>query len=353
MKKQVPEGKFTREEQLAELRQKLMGNAAFRLTRGMLYDLNFFKSRLIQASEGKINPTRFCKEWDKATGAMRVMGSLVATYARDGKKHAAQALFHALLDPAYRIPGEEIPLEKTVPITLVMFMPEKCMHMLRWIIEGDWSDLSTHMDCRKGEKSYYRQELTERLFELFPSLYVGCRHRLLNERYEGIDLRYALYQDVTSRFITPSDFQPLHIYHGQYNDHTELIPGVYDSDYLKVNNEDVPCMGYFAFWVESDQKTVLSQFSREQQERMGTWQFHVHPSVLKKVKEAPVFGLHTEDQHEGWSHSMSGYESAGVSHGYGAVINPDPKDYDTYRYGYPLPKMKGFRVLLTNYNPKK
>lgn len=353
MKKQVPEGKFTREEQLAELRKKLIGNTAFGRTRGILYDQNTILSLFNQASQGKITPTQFCRKLGKITKDLRVMGNKIATLRRDGKQEAAQALLRALTVPGYRIPGEEIPLEKTVPITLIMFMPEKCMHMLQWIIEGDSSDLNTHMDCRKGEKPYYRQELTERLFELFPSLYAGCRHRLLNQRYEGIDLRYALYKDVTSRFSIPSGFQPLHINHGQYNDHTELLPGVYDSDHIEVNNEDVPCMGYFAFWAEGDQKTALSPFSREQQELMGTWQFHVHPSVLKKVKEAPVFGLHTEDQHQEWSHSMSGFESAGVSHGYGAVINPDPKDYDTYRYGYPLPKVKGLRVLLTNYNPKK
>jgi hypothetical protein len=271
------------------------------------------------------NPTDFLRRWDAFSGDMRVLGNLMAVLKRDCKTEALAALHQAILDPTFTFSGETIPLEKTVPATLVMFKPEATLLMLTWITQGNWQDLNSFL---ANEQTVYNQDrwpMIVDLFEKFPSLRRATEERKRRQDYEGWDLLYAYQVDVLRGFTIPQDFNPMYLGFGQYNDHLELCPPnqVFGKAVtLDPNVGEVECLAHFAFWVQADQAAVLSRFSREQQEQMATWQFHVHPDLLKGSPLPVDIGLHVESKHEALQLRYPSRTSAGLSRGFGGIIDP-------------------------------
>lgn len=285
MTKQVPESNDS--QQIAELQDQLRGHQIFGRYRGTY---NYTAMNAVGEILGKSeSPTEFLRQWDSFAGDMRVIGNLMAVLKRDGKLEALTAFQQALLDPTYTFPGETIPLEKTVPVTLVMFNPKATLSMLLWITQGHWQDLGKFLDDKWDVYSESRRHLTVPLFENFPSLPRAIRASYESMSYTGWNLLYAYQVDVLRGFEIPEDFHPMYLAWGQYNDHIELAPPGHSAERKIVapDTEEVKCLGHFAFWVEGDQASVLSRFTRNQQEKMATWQFHVHPDLIR-IKETGV-----------------------------------------------------------------
>jgi hypothetical protein len=328
MTKQVPENNSS--QQIAELQDQLRGHQIFGRYRGTY---NYTAMNAVGEILGKSeSPTEFLRQWDSFAGDMRVLGNMMAVLKRDDKTEALTAFQQALIDPTYTFPGETIPLDKTVPVTLVMFNPKATLSMLLWITQGHWMDLGKFMDDEWDVYGESRRHLTVPLFENFPSLPRAIRARCESINYMGWDLLYAYQVDVLRGVEIPKDFHSMYLAFGQYNDHIELERSRYSAKTTTVapDTQEVNCVGHFAFWVEGDQAAVLSRFTREQQEKMATWQFHVHPDLIRvKDPRYLTVGLHIEAMHEEFQHHYGSRASAGVSHGFGGIINP-PDDYQKH-----------------------
>lgn len=333
--KQVPENTNN---QVTELQEKLRGHQIFGELRGNAGSL---VGSIDRALDQSATPTEFCTNWDSLSAQLRVIGNLMATLKRDGKSEALEALRESLVDPLYVFQGETIPLEKTSPVTLVMFDPKRTLAMLRWILECHWQNLDDYL---KGEEFFSERHKVQtiELFKLFPSLEAASRMRSQCGDYEGWELAYAYQVDVLQKIKLPTGFVPMTIPYGQYNDHFEFS----DSHHAltKKVNEDGPvvkCLHHFAFLVKADQKDVLSHFTREEQENIATWQFRVHPESVEHQCEV---GLHLETEHEEWQGRKRTYASLGVSNGFGGVLNP-PDKYELYVQSNPV-RDGSFRVTL-------
>jgi hypothetical protein len=300
--KQVPEGQTvaSKEEQLAKLREKLMGNQVFGRCRGKLGSA----LELVDHVENTNSPTEFLNTWDSAVADARVMGNLLATYKRDRWMHAFDALREALYNKAYFFPGETAPLHETSPITILMLDPERTMLMLEWIVKEHWMELNAWLDKKDGTRTdvTWLSERTMKLFEMFPTLERRCRDRRRYNFYEGSDLIFAHRDTVVDAFpqIRNIPMKARDFTFGQWNDHIELEAQ------------------QFLFLYEGDQGDLLANFSREEQERIGTWQFDV-PKALRFFD----IGLHPESEHERWQKEFPAFASKGTSHGLGAFITEE------------------------------
>jgi hypothetical protein len=334
MEKQVPESNAA--QQITELQEQLRGNKIFGSLRGNSGCATRLINQILKQSE---NPTDFLRHWDAKVADLRVIGNIMATLKRDGKTEALDALQHALSYGLYTFPGETVAPDKTVPMTLVMFEPEATLSMLSWITRGHWHDFWAFL----GSKHYKLQDddprttLVKEMFANFPSLArTANRPRIsIDEQWanEGWDLLYAYQMDVLRKFKIPENFHPMLLTHGQFNDHLELNPQFHRAPRMMVapDTEEIQPTQNFAFWVEGDQATVLSQFTREEQKCIATWQFHVHPSMTSRG--LIEIGLHPESGHAALKHQYVLQASAGVSHGFGAIIDP-PENYQEHRGSY-------------------
>ncbi len=325
--------------QVAELQEKLRGHQIFGELRGNAGSLI---GSIDQALNQSATPTEFCTNWDSLSAQLRVIGNLMATLKRDGKSEALEALRESLVDPLYVFQGETIPLEKTSPVTLVMFDPKRTLAMLRWILECHWQNLDNYLFNEDFFLERQKVQTTE-LFQLFPSLEKASRMRSQLGEYEGWELAYAYQVDVLNKFNIPAGFDPMSIAWGQYNDHFELSYGLGGTKVRRMSDDEpeIKCLHHFAFLVPVDQKDVLSHFTRQEQGNIATWQFRVHPESVVNQREV---GLHLEPEHADWQGRKRTYASLGVSNGFGAVLNP-PDQYETYEQSQRL-REDPFRVTL-------
>ena len=327
MKKQVPEVPQTievpKERQIGDLISQLEMNATFRRHRGQLCHGAQFLSKL--ASEAK-SPAAFCKNWNALTGDLRILGNMMAKLSRDDREFALRELVGALSDPDHLFPGESHPIEKTVPVTLLMLDPARTLLMVKWILECHWMDLANYIGEKRNLKidgTFYRgkrREITEALFARFPSLEEEFEWRIQRgDLYEGPDLLRSHHREVDEKYGHLQGNSPrfggkksraLAIELPQYNDHLEITGAS------------------FAYLVEADQKEVLSFFTREEQKTVATWQFRVLPESVDHRWDIRV-GIHPEDEHGHWERECVGATSLGFSQGFGALIQP-PKGYKVY-----------------------
>jgi hypothetical protein len=324
MKKQVPE--VPKEQQIDDLINQLKSNDAFRQHRGRLRWGASFLSDLASKAN---SPSAFCRNWDALTGDLRVIGNMMAKLSRDDREFALSELTAALSDADHLFPGESHPIEKTVPVTLLMLDPDRTLLMIRWILECHWGDLGNYLDVKRGVKidaAFHkgeRQTTTETLFAKFPSLeeetwkrirgsllwYVGPE--LFESHRRDVDQQYGHFKGGFGGF-GGKNFKALTVGWTQYNDDLEINYGK-----------------GFAYFVEADQKEVLSFFTRAEQKTVATWQFRVIPETTNRLGHVNI-GLHPESQHAHWERECVGATSLGFSQGLGAVMYP-PEEYQVYR----------------------
>ncbi len=94
---------------------------------------------------------------------------------------------------------------------------------------------------------------------------------------KGWDLLYAYQVDVLRKFRVPTNFNPMYLGFGQYNDHLELSPQhVRRRPYHWIPRRSSACR-ISLFGLKEIRRRCFSRFTREEQEKMATWQLHVHP----------------------------------------------------------------------------
>lgn len=328
--KQVPEEKNapTREEQLKSLLGKLTGHEIFKACRGKLYDPFY---AMIEKSE---NPSQFCSSWDELSPMMRVMGNLLSVYKRDGWTYAYDALRMALQSKCYLLPGETVPLEQTVPVTVLMPETKKTLTFIRWLLCAHWGELDDYLDEKDGiikQRFFHPLGLTHKLFDYFPTLEDHSRKRRKQMDYEGWDLKEA-YNDAVIKpldsivrpLLESLNGKPLYLGRSggtpQWNDHIEEVG-------------HIP-LAYF-FYAEA--REVLKNFSRKQQKEMCTWSFNF-PKIETQAEHLPNIGLHVQQEHQKWHKEFPMYASLGISRNLGAILIQSSlflmgDEYSFVRYG--------------------
>ncbi len=301
MSKQVPES-----EQLQRLKEALAKYAVIRKYRGKAKaTMSSFCVGLVEKTS---SPTEFCSMWDAFSGEMRVIGNVLAQFRRDKMDTACAHLVKALEDPLHRFPFENRLPVPTKPITVIVLDPKRTFAMLRWLMLGHWMDLNSYLDGKSTP-------LSKILFKSFPTLEEHSLVRRKEQDYEGWDLERAFQDSITEPFEVSGGLkrlksQPhccLPLVHGQWNDHVEIGDQV------------------FAYVVDGDQAAALSLFSRDEQKRIGSWQFDIPESLFRGKATfsqdlwAPI-GFHLEGEHEAWGREYPDWVSTSVNHGWGAIL---------------------------------
>lgn len=319
--KQVPEGTpvIGAEEQLESLRQELMGNQAFAACRGRL-DQSFigFTDELIR---DVTSPSVLLRRWDGFVGKARVMSNLLAKYQRDRWEVAFTELHKALVDKSHVILGETFPLEETEPVTILMLDPDRTMLMTRCIIEEEWSCLDLHLRWRDWAHSNHMGDslitLTEisgagKLLKVFPTLKQHLRERQFQGARIGSELENAYHDTVVNTFSK----DVCNWLEEKCNRQGLAGNWQYNQDALALHTQQ------YLYIFKGEQSEVLGHFTREEQTRIGTWQFHA-PKILNWGVVGVRIGIHPETLHPVWQKRQPALTSKGVSHGLGAIILTD------------------------------
>ena len=326
MKKHVPEGVASKEEQLVSLLQSLLGHECFGRLRGKWgRSVREVIENLLDQAD---SPNDFCDLWDQFTADVRVVGNMLAKYRRDGWKFAEEEMLTALIyGGKHLLPGEKIPSQKTIPVTILMLDPERTLRMIHWVMGG--GDMDMYYVMEKGE---YKNPLVQKLFESFPSLkeYVG--------QFREVDaaLIAALYRDVMEHFPEYRDMQgrrlKLDADPERLSSFTNVLMKVWD----EMQHVSVDSFGFVVF---GKQDEVLRRFSRDKQKRIATWQLHLPRSLLTEAKKKQVsfadqfaqqsadrfprlhldIGFFPEAEHARWTELYPNMTSRGVAYGLGVM----------------------------------
>lgn len=305
---QVPEVPSS-EAQLEALWKILNGNRAFAMVRGKLG-----KSRmdLLRDCADESSPTKALARFDETRAAERIMTNHLAVFCRDNWHVAAAELIRALSKKEYIVAGEELPITM-MPYTVFMIDPELTFDFCQWsktVTCEDWVYLFWKVESR-------RQGLTPAMLA-FTADFDG---RSVDNRLEGAFVMYVLNAfakrlriPCSAIGVRPTEFMSssgsLSCYHHRM---------VYDVR-LTGNSHRVP-INSLAFGTPREQSEVLSAFSREDQKRIATWQFHVPVALgLEKPRKAATIAFFPEALHERLLHERPHFVSRGVQHNRGAMI---------------------------------
>lgn len=297
------------EDQLAILKDRLEGHKVFGRLRGK------GQKHLTSILDASTSPSDFCKKWDQTSADLRVVGNLVAQLRRDGHDRAAEALLNALASKTYYFPGEVAPLEKTNPLTAVIFNFPKALSLLRWIRAAHWMTLNEYLDVFAGKTLAEKKAksvdwaLTAKLFDDYPSLSKHSRERRARGDYEGWDLKAAHLEDVMAAFPDHETLleigSPMIIEPSTYNDHLEIGYNF--------------CQLRFGYLCTADQAEVLSRFTRKEQESISTWMIRV-PGVLREKARGMSVVFYPEANHESFRAERPNMVSLGCAGGYGMCL---------------------------------
>ncbi|MFZ5365034.1 MAG: hypothetical protein ACOZBH_02435 [Patescibacteria group bacterium] len=177
MTDQVPEASVQSQgEQAAFLRQKLTGNRAFHRLRGKLKELldpaSFFKM-VTDAN----SPTNFNSQWQQRSTDLLVMGNLLAKLRKKGYWSAYTELQRALTEPTFFFNGETVPLDQSLPFTLMIHDFPRALAMIKFLrsaisaedlkefFPGDYEflEMDLEMRIRKLVELYKKTRLTEKI----------------------------------------------------------------------------------------------------------------------------------------------------------------------------------------------
>lgn len=325
MKKQVPEGVASKEEQVVALLQALEGHEIFARRRGNCgWGGLGLVDHLIDKAD---SPTHFCELWDQLTADLRVLGNMLAKYRRDGWAFAEDELSAALArGNEHLLPGETAPIQETTPVTVVMLDPARTLTMTQWVLGGGEYDM--YYAINKGE---YKTPLVQKLFESFP----GLAEKSKSMRDVDSALLVMLYNHVFEHFPKYRQMKGRRLKIGSAEGDNNLSS--YANVIMHVWGDSQRVGVYsFGFLVFAEQDKVLRRFSRKQQEQIGTWQLHLPCTLIEKVQQAQVsfkdqwwdghdpvprvsLGFFPEAEHAHWQKLFPAMTSRGVAHGFGVI----------------------------------
>lgn len=333
-KNQVPETVPSAYEQLAWLREHLAGSRAFADCRGKFgHTVEYLVSHM---AKGDSSTDDYEQRLRVRLGSVRVMAVLIQRLFRRGWNVAFSELMSALENECYVLTGEIVPIERIIPVTFVMYEPDKTLAMLRWMFTHPLSDLDClgHMDVRPA-----LLQKVSKLLMLFPVLDNYAFSRRKNDLPVGMELYLSHKEEVLDRFTIPQRAIPM----GLNWDYQQPMMKTM-LRYERQSNQGMthPFAFLFRGW---DQRRVLELYPREVQDHIATWQFHL-PVVFKDIDTTHILvGLHCEDEHQKWLKCHPTYASKGVAQGMGGLViplrcpteryeeyAPDPKQYLAYGF---------------------
>jgi hypothetical protein len=294
----VPEHQ-NQEAQLAELYDILMGNAAFGRLRGTIKGSI---AELIEGCLGDRSPSAALRAWDQRIGDLRVMLNVIAKFRRDDKGFAEMELIRALHDPKYVIAGETIPLERTTAYTVFMVDPEITLALHQFF--QDWWALFPEESERGispptfwksyADEAFCNERYGPVLWPLFREISWG-RVRARGEYYpesrkEDGEARQLFCEvlrvfgyriaDINTRRVgkRTMEFSPWGFPHRQFGSIRAKLVG--NSRHFF----DTSCL----FGKAVEQSELLGAFTREDQQRVASWQFHL-PAAM--IGDARVYAI--------------------------------------------------------------
>ena len=309
MSKQVPEGSSS----VFEVRELMRGSDLFQRVRG-----KFKWVALVQTLvDGTKTPTEFLSKLDETVSDLRVIGNFAAKLKRDGKPEALKAFYRSLCDPRYLFSGEKLAEAELKPVTLVMFEMDKTLALMNWIMTVG----SGASQCLLDESNSSARAICEKFPSLLHAFKVCFGSHLIS--VVGPELNVAYYLDVLKKFrlvqmkLMQMKLEGLYFDHRQYDESFSLnmISQEYPFEMLHFAGQG----RFFSFFVEGEQKDLLSQFPREMQDLISTWQFRVPKHLLEHVQDLG-FGLHTEAEHILVGNQYPLQTSFGCQNGHGAVL---------------------------------
>jgi hypothetical protein len=326
MKKHVPEGVVSKEQQFDALLQVLAGNHVFGRTRGQSHlPVGRVLEQMLDQAD---SPRDFCAMWDQFTGDLRVLGNMLAKHRREGWTFAEEELLAALWHENHVLPGETVPIHETTPITIFMLDPERMLTMIKWRLTGQDDELHA-----MTEKKECKNPLLQKLFDGFPSF----EGYLRSMREESLALIAAVYRDVIERFphYRKMSGRRLRIDRGENEDRLQPYANVLMKLFGAMENVAEYSYGFLVFGEQDD---VLRPFSRKQQKQVATWQLHVPSILIEKARakqeafskewrhgdRMPLsrlqFGFFPEREYAHWVRMYPSLVSSGVSHGLGVIM---------------------------------
>jgi len=304
--KQVPE------DQLAFIRQKLLGNEAFARLRGRMAQ-PFSLGMLGHCIDAANSPTDFCRQWDEFSSDARIIGNILACCKREGYTWAFNQIDEALRVPTHCFPGETIPFHLTESCTVLIVDFPQMLKAIRWIrcvgsvysldryVRGYFDNKPESITAWPNKLDYL---LTKDLFEALPILFGHVRKRISVYPYVGQELVDAYEGKVFKDFDRAKlmeNGRRLLLAHDAFNRELEVWEG---------------CFGYL---IHEDQGKVLARFSREEQKRIATWTVRLPKASIEKDNSFLVC-FHPENGHERWKGATNIYASPGYHDGYGVAL---------------------------------
>ena len=335
------------QEQANLLREKLVGHKIFAKWRGKLQNgvLDFGIEEFIETSE---NLTQVKNKSSKTMGDLCVLFRILAQFKFNGDTVAFSEMENALKIKGYRMLGEDIPFEKTRPITVAIFKPNIMLKILQWMIRDDHLyELDSFLEAPCLNKAflseYQVKESTKSIVSMLPSLKSGC-HK--GRDFWNADLYAAMYSDIIGPFVSAKN-EELRILHGWRT----LYPSSNRACGVGAPSMDQKKACEFsavAYTFPGEQSEFLEMFTREEQKHIATWQLSVPTAVWNSQGGLPLVGIHPESEHETWKKLQSQHCSKGVSAGLGMIMLPDNRYVGHFNKAIAQdPEQKEIRAILS------
>ena len=317
--------------QIAELRARLTGHEQFAKWRGQLDPIVELIECILDHAG---SPTDALREYDMLVAAGRPFVTMLAKSMRDGDFDAHSELKAALSCREFVFTGEELPIDQTVPVTVVMPVPEIAKAMLRalhknflWSAVYNRDSWRTHVHDQLSEQE---TELRDKLLELLPGNTLTPGQDRAFELAFSFLYKHAKLALPTWKRLDLSEWPFIHWLrpHSVYKKidtpegagYREAI-SAWSVKSPNVNNGAV--IGHMAVMIQAEQSDVLKKLG-DRHADVATWQLRIpkpvwgHRVAGAKVQSRVLFyeeGLHAENQAK-----YPTYTSKGLSGGMGTLF---------------------------------
>jgi len=351
MSKQMPEGVPSRDEQHRLLLEKMAGNDVFKRNRGTL-DVSVLNVllELIRVSKTR---SEFRGKLDDFHGDLRVLGNWLAQYRQNGWEAASTAFEEALRTRTALLPGEIVPVDESIQITLVMFEPEKTRLLLD-LLEVHYGS-SVLLSALEGWGATRSKQAINKFLKAFNTF---------RRRYGSIPLQGNLHEDrLRKLYQAVRNSYEAEVLRKYIYEKGEVFPITLD---FNARNPKKDSSGWLSFnwknlcwyattpvlfWSFDDEKKLLSSFSREERKSIAVWTINFSQILFDRAMEQRffAFGIHDESEHETWKKEILSLCSRNCSHGMGTIAFSPRSLRDRYDS---ITDQGAFRVILEHSVPR-
>lgn len=273
------------ETQIAELRDRLTGHADFARWRGQLDPV---VSLIEDILDYAASPTDALHEFDMMIKAGRPFVTMLAQLMRDDKGKAFIELKSALSSQEFVFTGEDVPIDQTVPVTVVMPVPEITKTILQ-TLHNDflWKVVYSSEGWRiKGRDHLTGPEgkLRKKLLQVLPECARTSRRTLTHELVFSVLLQHAQKAYPTWKCLDLTSWPFIHwlkpysvaevfgppkqsAYREAIKAWCAMSPGV------TVTREEA-VLGHMAVMIQAEQNDVLKKLGNRRAD-VATWQLRI------------------------------------------------------------------------------